>query len=236
MLTHAILAAGRGTRLFGSSGGNKAMTRLGEGHLIDYVVREVEALAPDVTIVLVPEADQSIIRRVQALTSSRVIPVPSPSDGTGPGVRRLLAHASSDFIALSTCDLVAPRGNLTSFTTLAHSLVTTDLARCVVATSAIDESDPVPIYVHATNSVVTEYGKLASSSQRSFAGARLMNAAFANTLLQLDDELSTDTAMMGSIVAEHPGSVLHLDVDGLFDVDDHRALARAAALTREDRV
>ncbi|AOY74403.1 hypothetical protein ARZXY2_4904 (plasmid) [Arthrobacter sp. ZXY-2] len=235
MVTHAILAAGRGTRLFGEVGGNKAMVPLDRGHLIDYVVRETESLPLTATRVLVPYHDRSIAARVTSLTGSKVIPVPSPSDGTGPGIRRLLNGISSELIALTTCDLIAPRGALSKFMLAARELLGTEAPRCVVATSSIDELDPVPIYVHASNGMVTAYGKTAPRSERTFAGARLMNLAFVGLLLRSDEGLTTDTAMMAEIVKSYPDAVLHIDVDGLFDVDDGRALSEATKLTKEDR-
>jgi hypothetical protein len=63
-----------------------------------------------------------------------------------------------------------------------------------------------------------------------------MNSAFRTLLLESDARLTTDTQMMSAIVATVPGTVLHLDVPGLFDVDDQRTLTRAELLTRGDPV
>jgi choline kinase len=235
MLTHAILAAGRGTRLFGDAGGNKPMVPVGNGHLIDYVVREAEGLPLAETRVLVPESDETIVARVRSITKSSVMGLPSPSDGTGPGVRRLLAGTGQSTVILSTCDLAAPPGALADFFVHALKVVDVREPRCVVATSAPADEDPVPIFVHVEGGVVSRYGKDVPSSTRTFAGARVMNSAFRDQLLRLENALATDTRMMSEIVTVMPGSVLQIDVVGLFDVDDQPTLARAELLTREGR-
>ncbi|HMN40408.1 MAG TPA: NTP transferase domain-containing protein [Phycisphaerales bacterium] len=236
MLTHAVLAAGRGTRMFGPDGGNKAMARVGAGHLIDYVVREVEGLSPDKTIVLAGGDDLATPERVQALTASPVETIRSPSDGTGPGVRRLLAASASTLIALTTCDLAADTGSLTSFFDAALPLVLTNQPRCVVAVSPLDEGDAAPIYVHTHGNHVVDYGKRAPWSRQSFAGARLMNSSFARAMLEIPNPIGTDTEMMSALVHADRCAVLAISVPDLFDVDNLDSLKRATALTREDPV
>jgi len=220
--------------MFGPAGGNKAMAPVAGGHLIDYVVREIEVLSPVATIVLAVAEDQATPVRVRALTASQVTVVASPSDGTGPGVRRLLAAARTEYVALSTCDLAAGTGSLTTFFKNAVGQVSIDEPRCVVAVSPLDETDPAPIFVHTSGSAVIDYGKRAPQSSLSFAGARLMNSAFASILMNSSQDLITDTEMMTSLVHEFPGTVRAMAVQDLFDVDNPLALERAAVLTRED--
>ncbi|MDX2356156.1 NTP transferase domain-containing protein [Dietzia sp. PP-33] len=231
MLTHAILAAGRGTRMYGPSGGNKAMARVGSGYLIDYVLKETERLRPQETIVLVRVGDEDTPRRVRTLTTSPVSVIESPSDGTGPGVRRLLAAARGDKIALTTCDLAAPRGELTSFFENVKAMPNLDAESCVIAISPVDDQDPVPIFVHLSEDRVVDYGKKSPRSPVAFAGARLMNRGFADLLLKSDAVFATDTEMMSTIVKEHPGALRAQMVRSLFDVDNADALRRAEAIT-----
>jgi len=220
--------------MFGPDGGNKAMARVGAGHLVDYVVREVEGLSPVKTIVLAGNGDLATPGRVQALTASPVETIRSPSDGTGPGVRRLLAASASKLIALTTCDLAARTGSLTSFFNAALPLVLVDQPRCVVAVSPLDEGDPAPIYVHTHGNHVVDYGKLAPWSRQSFAGARLMNSSFALAILGFPNQVGTDTEMMSALVHADRSAVHAISVPDLFDVDNLDSLKRAAALTTGD--
>lgn len=220
--------------MFGPKGGNKAMITVARGYLIDYVVREVEALSPTRTLVLVTRDDATTPARVRELTASQVDVISSPSDGTGPGVRRLLLAATTELIALTTCDLAASAGSLTTFFHGAIPLTDHTGPRCVIATSPLDHADPAPIYVHTRDDEVVEYGKSAPRSELSFAGARIMNSAFASLLLNVPERFATDTQMMTSVMRQHPGTIRAIKVDDLFDVDNAQALLRAKALTSGD--
>lgn len=239
MLTHALLAAGRGTRMFGQGGGNKALSRLGQGYLVDYVVRELTLCSPDLTRLLVPIDDQGISQRVSELSDSRIEVISSPPLGTGRAVRQLLANGLAGDIALTTCDLIATPGAIARFVGEARTLLhvqVTPMAKCIIAVSKRDPLDPLPIFVHTDGSIVLEYGKRIRQSDWVFSGARVMNEEFASWICGVPDEDLSDTQLMAAAVKEMPGAVLSLRVESLFDVDDSRSLLLAEKLTKGDQV
>lgn len=240
MINLAIFAGGRGTRLFGPSGGVKALVEVAPGvHLIDYLLSETAGIPIDRTAVLVRSMDTTIsdyfAHQDCELTILRQV-----TEGTGEAVRGVLSAAAGTVI-LSTCDIFGHPDSLRRFIEAAiHAMDTglanfgEDLPRCVIAVSAIDPNDVSPIYVdHDSHGTVNKYGKFIPKTSSAFGSIRIINERFRKLMLGQTEK--TDTEMMAALLQKYPGSILAIHVDGIFDVDDASSLQRATTIASSSR-
>lgn len=144
----------------------------------------------------------------------------------------------ADSVLLTTSDIAGRSGALRSF-------YRGSLARlqeqsgpiCLVAVGPTAPEEDSPIYVHYDYSGrVHAYGKGIEPSVRSFASARVLNGEFRDAYLKHWEPSLTDTQTMTKVLTSLPGSIVAVEVDAIFDVDEIQSLKRARALKAVDRL
>lgn len=238
MLVHAVMAGGIGSRLFGPTGGLKALAPLDNSVvLVDYIVDEARLLRADLCLVAITSRGQPIIDHIRSCLNIEVRAVHQDLPGTGGAVGALLSESPDDArMFLTTSDLFGDPGSVASALGSVDEALDTNEPVCLLAVSLPHPNDRSPIYVHvpasgAEPARVMDYGKDVPPSQFVFSGARLLNAAFSRMLLDLVREIpsASDTQLMKRAVGDG-AKVYAVSTPSVFDVDDGDALHLARAL------
>ncbi len=213
-----MLAGGVGTRLFGPTGGSKALYSLNGHPLIDYSLSALRHAGINEIAVVVRQGDNEL--RAQY---PDCVQIEETGIGTLPAVLAAATYAierRADAI-ISSCDLVCP---LSSASALVNSSSENPdwVASFGVTTIANDQS---PIWVHSDASGrIVNYGKGIERSEQAFASIRFATLGFlelmkatSNTLTQ---GIDTDTKLMRHLIVS--GQVISgaVDIGPALDVDD----------------
>jgi CTP:molybdopterin cytidylyltransferase MocA len=238
MLSVAVLAAGRGKRLFGPDGGCKPLVEVVPGfRLIEYSLRESMACNPGNYVVVTHPLDQALRRLLERRGLPNLTLCTASTPTTGSAVNVLLRAVPRGLVVLTTSDVIGPPRLLSSFVNHAVTILSERPAgrpACIIAVSPADPAESTAIFAHfdLTTRIVTDYGKAIEPSDYCFASVRVMNQAFVDAIIDCYEAELTDTQVMSRVLADHPGSIEALPTPELFDVDDVRSLMKAHMLTR----
>ncbi len=215
-----ILAGGKGTRLFGPRGGTKALVKVGDRPLIDFVLSEA-ARAGIVRLAIAAREDDHELTEFLANDTrfDDVTFIATNGVSTLDGVLALNRTLGSEDHLLSTCDVISPPGALRRLIEEGRKLARSG---CLVLFLASDYvHDDAPIWIHTTDSgAISAYGKRIRPSRLVFGHIRWVSRHLQDVLRELDtSSVTTDTELMALLVREQPERLWALRDGSIIDVD-----------------
>lgn len=224
------MAGGTGTRLFGPTGGSKALFNLNGYPLIHYSLSAFEQARIEEIAVVVKASDDSL--QATYPSCEQII---EESVGTLAAVLAAANYAKSKNanVIISSCDLVCHPSS-------AKVLINASLANSAwlasfgVTTIANDHS---PIWVHSdVSGQILDYGKAIEPSGRAFASIRFATLEFLDLIsditTSLSAEIDTDTKLMRHLIVTERLVAGAVDIGPALDVDDEVDARIAAELSR----
>jgi NDP-sugar pyrophosphorylase family protein len=228
-----IFAGGRGTRMFGPTGGNKALFRLSGRPLVDYVLDAAVEAGVMSAAVVCSVGDEEIKNHIYG-EYSRLLAIDFlevESSTTLEPVATLLQHFSDVDHYLSTCDIVCPPGTLVDLGRYA-TRVRSHRASLVFLASKITDSHPIWMRTGEDGRVL-EYGKEIPPTGEAFASLRwCAKGLWREASSMIDSTVRTDTHLMSRLVATRKVEAFSLLVDDVMDVDTTEDALLAEELVR----
>jgi NDP-sugar pyrophosphorylase family protein len=155
------------------------------------------------------------------------------STGTGGAVRLLLNEVNDRECIISTIDTIAPTKMTRQLISYAHK-APADVKCVVVASTLIDDSDPLWIDVQSDN-IVTGFGKDIRPTVRVFGNVRWFahDAVAAVNEINIPESSYRDSLIMKELVKRRPGSIRAFQYDPVFDIDDEGDIRAAEEWLRK---
>ena len=232
-LVGVVLAGGIGTRLFGPTGGSKALFDLNGNPLIHYSLSAFDQARIREIAIVVRMKDEKLQSRYPSCEQ-----IIEESVGTLAAVMAAgnYARQKGADVIISSCDLVCSPSS-------AKALIDASLANMNwvaafgVTTIANDHS---PIWVHSDASgQIVDYGKAIKPSRTAFASIRFATLEFLDLMSEIGSSVSadidTDTKLMRHLCVNKKLVAGVVDIGPALDVDDEVDVRIATELSHSFR-
>lgn len=214
------MAGGQGSRLAGI-GDSKALVPVDGKPLIEHVLTQLRDAGVEEILVEMRRDDRllgSTLARYGSDHAGIKVVHADQSRGTGSSVRTMLAAAGDSDVLLSTVDTVAPRHTYRLLREFAESTKDTELV--ILATTVIDDDEPIFVHGRGDRGVVTDFGKRSGPSRRVFGNARWLSPRACEMYRRLPMATpDRDSELTRRLVKSLTPRVHQFTVDPVFDVD-----------------